>query len=160
MLSGCIYLSPAQTTVSYDPADGTIATVGSVQLSDVLVVTSAKGAPGTLHGMVTNNGNSSVQLSITPGGGSNQSVTIPAQTAVRLDGVASGNSSVRIKPVKIANVTSAPGKPMTITFSTPATGATPVSVPVLLDQGNYGSASPTHPTYSAPPNGQTTEPNG
>ncbi|TWP38876.1 hypothetical protein [Leekyejoonella antrihumi] len=160
MLSGCMYLSPAQTTQSYDPADGTIATVGSLQLSDVLVVASAKGARGALIGMVTNNGQSEVKLTISPQGGAGQSVTIPAQTAVRLDGKTSGDSKTKIKPVTVAKVTAAPGKPMTITFTTSKAGATPIQVPVLLSQGIYGSASPSHPTYSAPPNGQTTEPDG
>ena len=160
MLSGCMYLSPAQTTKSYDPADGTIATVGSLQLSDVLVVTSGKGAPGKLHGMVTNNGSSNVKLTIAATGGKSQSVTVPADTAVRLDGKTSGNSTTKVKPVTVAKVSTVPGKQMTITFATAKAGATPVKVPVLLDQGYYGSASPAHPTYSTPPSRQTTEPDG
>lgn len=160
LLSGCMYLSPAQTTVSYDPADGTIATVGPLQLSDVLIVSAAKGQSGAMLGMVTNNSDSSVRLTILPKGGTDQSVTIPAQTAVRLDGKTSGDSKAKIRPVMLQSVKVAPGHKLSVNFSTAKAGNTPIDVPVLLDSNTYGSASPAHPSYTPPPNPQTTEPNG
>ncbi len=155
MLSGCMYLSPAQTTKSYDPADGTQRTIGSLQFSDLLVVTTEKGAPGRVHGMVTNDSSSSIKLTV-----GKQTVTIPGQTAVRLDGKRSGNNNKTIPAVKLSKVPVHPGKRMSLTFTTPKEGANTLRVPVQLDQGYYGNASPTHPTYNAPTNTKKTEPDG
>ncbi len=155
MLSGCMYLSPAQTTKSYDPADGTQTTMGSLQFSDLLVVTTKKGAPGRVHGMVTNDSDSPVKLSV-----GKQTVTIPGQTAVRLDGKPSGNNTKTIPAVKLAKVPVHPGKRMSLTFTTAKAGANTFRVPVQLDQGYYGTANPTHPTYNAPSSTKKTEPDG
>lgn len=148
-LSGCFYLSPEEVT-NYNAADGISAKVGTVQLDDVLIVTSAKGAAGTLHGTATNASESPVQLTVTPTGGSATSVTVPAQTAVRLDGQPSGNSTVTAGPVNISAVGAAPGETTQVTFATSTAGSVPVNVPVLLDSAPYGSATAPHATYDAP----------
>lgn len=158
VLSGCMYLSPAQTTVSYDPADGTSATIGSIQLQDVAIVSSAKGASGSMIGMATNNSTSAVQLTVTPTGGAAETVTIPGSTAVRLDGQTSGDSSQTVGPVEVAKVTAIPGGVMAVSFQTAGGGQNTVQVPVLLDQPPYGSASPSHPTYTPPSTSAVSEP--
>lgn len=139
-----MYLNPAQTDVAYVPSDGYEATVGSVQLSNVLVVTSAKGASGQLQGLATNNSSDPVDMTITPQGGSPTKITIPALKSVRLDGKTNGDDTATVPAVEISATPVAPGHLMTVTFATPAGGADPVSIPVLLDQEPYGSASVTH----------------
>lgn len=152
-----MYLSPAQTTKSYDAADGTNKTIGSLQLQNLLIVTSAKGDKGKLQGVAVNNGQSPMKLIVTTGK-SNTTVTIPAETAVRLDGKRSADSKATVSPVSVPSVAARPGSSQKVTFVTKATGATEVQVPVLLDQYPYGTASPDHGTYTPPPNTETEEP--
>lgn len=130
LLSGCFYLNPAQTTVSYDGSDGTNVSVGNLKLSGVAISTTSKGARGAMQGLVSNPGATAVRLSIAVAGSTAQ-VTIPADTAIRLDGKTSGNSSKTVSPVVVANTPVIPGAKVSVVFSTPATGATPVQVPVL-----------------------------
>ncbi|AKU15702.1 hypothetical protein VV02_07295 [Luteipulveratus mongoliensis] len=143
LLSSCMSLSQQTTELKYDAADGVSATVGDLQVSDLLVVTSGKGTVGSLHGMVTNNGEAPAQLSIQPQGGKAGTISVPGLSAVRLDGQPSGNSTAPSAPLKIASVTTAPGAMLTISFKTPA-GTTAVQTPVLLDQHPYGTATVTH----------------
>lgn len=148
-LSGCFYLSPDEVT-SYNASDGIAAKVGQVHLSNLLVVTSAKGAEGHLSGTATNPTQQPIQLTVTPSGGTATTVTVPAATAVRLDGQPSGNSTATAGPVSIAAVGAEPGANTQVTFASEAAGSVPVSVPVVLDTAPYGSATVTHATYDAP----------
>lgn len=126
-----MYLSPTQTDVSYNGSNGTNATVGDLTLSGVLIVASSKGAPGALQGMVTNNSGSAIAVTVAIGSSTAQ-LSVPADTAVRLDGQASGNSTHTVGPVKVASTPAAPGAKTTVTFATAGTGNSPVVVPVLL----------------------------
>lgn len=152
-----MYLSPAQTTKSYDAADGTNTTIGALQLQNVLIVTSAKGETGKLQGIAANNGESAMKLVISTGK-KNTTLTIPAETAVRLDGKRSADTKSTVSPVSVPSVAAAPGESQKVIFSTKASGATQVQVPVMLDQYPYGKASPEHGTFTTPPNTETEEP--
>lgn len=156
-LSGCSYLSPAQTTHSYAAADGTSATMGPLQLENLLIVTAAKGDVGEMHGLAVNNGQSPMKLTVTAGE-QPTTITIPAATAVRLDGKKTADSTATVSPVSVPSVAVRPGVSQKVTFSTAKSGSTEVQVPVLLNQYPYGSASPPHPTYSPPPATQAQEP--
>ncbi|XAS77370.1 hypothetical protein V3G39_04820 [Dermatophilaceae bacterium Sec6.4] len=133
MLSGCFYLNPAQTNVSYNGGDGANAVIGSLKMSSVTISTRSKGAPGAMHGLVANSGGAPVVLTIAIGG-SSAKVTIPADTAIRLDGKTSGNTEKTVAPILVANTPVIPGKKADVVFSTPGTGQTPVQVPVLESQ--------------------------
>ena len=148
-LSGCIYLSPAQTDVAYQPADGAIANVGDVSLDNVLVVATGKGARGEVHGMVTNHGDKPVTVKLKPAGGEQSSFQVPAQTAVRLDGQKSGDSTTTVPAVTIPRTQAAPGERTSIQFATGSAGSIEVAVPVLLDQPPYGTASPSAESSAA-----------
>lgn len=146
MLSGCFYLSPAQTDVSYNPADGAIAKLGDLDFNNVLIVSSGKGAQGAVQGLVVNNGDTTANVKVKPDGGSEETIDVPAHTAVRLDGKTSGDDKATVNAITIQSTPVAPGRRTTIQFSTAGGGTVPVSVPVLLDQRPYGSASPSHPS--------------
>lgn len=133
LLSGCFYLNPAQTTVSYDGSDGANVTVGGLKLSAVAINTTAKGARGAMQGLVSNPSETPVTLSIAVGGSSAQ-ITIPADTALRLDGKPSGDTSKTISPVIVASTPVIPGAKASVVFATSASGPTPVQVPVLSSQ--------------------------
>lgn len=152
-----MYLSPAQTTHSYEAADGTSATMGSLQLQNVLIVTGAKGETGKMQGVAVNNGQSPIKLTVTTGKKAT-TVTVPAATAVRLDGKKTADDKATVSPVSVPSVAARPGGSQKVTFSTSKSGATDIQVPVLLDQYPYGSASPDHPTFTSPPNTQVEEP--
>ena len=126
-----MYLSPTQTDVSYNGSNGTNATVGDLTLSGVLISASSKGAPGSMQGMVTNNSGSAVAVTVGIGSSTSR-LSIPADTAVRLDGQTSGNSTRTVSPVKVASTPVAPGAKTTVIFATASTGNSPVLVPVLL----------------------------
>ncbi len=146
-----MYLSPDQTTKSYIASDGTTAKVGDVQLQNVLIVTSDKGQPGTLSGLAVNNAESQVKLTIATPGAAKREITIPGSTAVRLDGKPNGADPATVSPaVSISSVASQPGLAQQVVFSTPNAGATQVQVPILLNQPPYGSADPSHPTFTPP----------
>jgi hypothetical protein len=152
-----MYLSPAQTTKSYEASDGVNTTMGSLQLQNVLIVTGAKGEAGAMRGMAVNNGQSAIKVAVTTGK-KTTTITVPAETAVRLDGKRTPDSKATVSPVSVPSVAVQPGDSQKVTFSTSKSGANDVQVPVLLDQYPYGSASPEHPTFTPPPNTETEEP--
>jgi hypothetical protein len=139
-LSGCQVMSPIQTDVPYQPADGVAVDLGDVQVRDLVVVSAAKGDAGILSGMVINNGTETVTVTFavratdangaaTDTTGISAQADIPAGTAIRLSGV-DGTT-----PVTLTSIATAPGGILGITVSTPAGGAPEVSVPVLLPTG-------------------------
>lgn len=144
-LSGCYYFSDPTTDLDYIAADGDRATVGSVNLSNVLIVSAAKGEKGTLQGLATNNGSSPVELTVTAPGGKASKLSIPAMQSVRLDGKPSGDSKATVTPVDVPATPVAPGERTTVTFATADGGSASVDVPVVLDQAPYGSATVEHP---------------
>ncbi|MEO8850364.1 MAG: hypothetical protein ABI360_01430 [Allobranchiibius sp.] len=136
ILSGCFYLSPSQTTASYDGGPGAHATVGDLEFANVHIIATAKDSAGTMEGQVTNTSAAAIQLTVVVGGQASR-VSIPADTALRLDGKPSGNSDKTIKPVVVAKTPVQPGKSADVTISVPGTGQTPILVPVLTPQQAY-----------------------
>ena len=136
-LSGCQVMSPIQTNVPYQPADGVAVDLGDVQIRDLVVIAGAKGEVGTLSGLVVNKGTESVTVTFAAGtGGSSAQADIPAGTATRLSGVEGAT------PVTLPGIAAAPGGIVKVTVSTPAAGAPEVSVPVLLPTGYYSTITP------------------
>lgn len=145
VLSGCQVASPIQTNVPYQPADGVAVDLGDVQIRDLVVVSGAKGEVGTLSGMVVNQGASRVTITFATGaGGSSTSAVAPADSQTRLSGVQGG------EPVSFPAIAAAPGGILKVTVSTPASGASEVSVPVLLPDGYYATITPA-PTQTTTP---------
>ena len=140
VLSGCQAMSPIQTTVPYQPADGVAVDLGAVQIRDLVVVSRAKGEVGTLSGMVVNNGTEPVTVSFAPAAaaapGGSVMAQAPADKQTRLSGVPG------TAPVTLPSIDAAPGGIVKLTVSTPAGGASEVSVPVLLPDGIYASITP------------------
>jgi len=137
VLSGCQVMSPIQTTVPYQPANGVAVDLGDVQIRDLVVVSRAKGEVGTLSGMVVNTGTEPVAISFAASAsGGSVMAQAPADSQTRLSGV-EGTA-----PVTLPNIASAPGGVVKLTVSTPAGGASEVSVPVLLPDGIYANITP------------------
>jgi hypothetical protein len=137
VLSGCQVMSPIQTTVTYQPANGVAVDLGDVQIRDLVVVSRAKGEVGTLSGMVVNNGTEPVTISFAEGAsGGSVMAQAPADKQTRLSGVPG------TAPVTLPSIDAAPGGIVKLTVSTPAGGASEVSVPVLLPDGIYANITP------------------
>jgi len=153
-LSGCQVMSPIQTNVPYQPADGVAVDLGDLQIRDLVVIVGAEGEVGTLSGLVVNKGTEPITVTFTAGtGGSSAQAAIPADTATRLSGVEGAT------PVTLPGIAAAPGGIVKLTISTPAAGAPEVSVPVLLPTGYYTTITPPPvPTTTSPPVPTTTPP--
>lgn len=149
-LTGCAELSEQATTLEYDPADGVSAKVGSVGLSDVLLVTTEDSTgKAKLAGLATNQTGRDVEITVGAGAEGGKKFTVPARSAVRLDGKKNGDSDATIKPVTLDDVKDKAGETTTLAFTSAASGQVQVTVPLLLNQYPYGTASVTHPTGEA-----------
>ena len=56
-----------------------------------------------------------------------------------------GDGTATVPPVQVAATPVAPGEQLPVTFATADGGSKQVSVPVVLDQAPYGSATADHP---------------
>jgi len=136
-LSGCQVMSPVQTNVTYQPADGVAVDLGEVQIRDLVVISGAKGGVGTLSGMVVNEGKKPVTITFADGaGGGTATAAVPAGEQTRLSGVAG------TKPVTLPRIATSPGGTLLVSVGTPASGISEVSVPVLLPDGIYATITP------------------
>lgn len=161
LLAGCSDLSPQQTTVSYQPADGINLSLGSTfSVSNLLVVSAAKGKPGVLSGQLVNTGTTATTVSIAGGGSGATVVTkVPAGGTVDLSGVKGDNR-------QLPSINQVPGSMLAIQIGTPQSGPLSESIPVLPPTLYYSSLSPTSvpsptsasPTSSASPTTSTAKP--
>lgn len=151
LTSACQVFSPVQTNVPYAPADGVPATVGLLQVSNLLLVSNGTGE-AAVSGALYNSGNEPavVQLAAqqqggTPGPAAQVEVG-PGQQLILSD-----------KGVRLTGVTAKPGTMVPMTVQSSVGGATVVNVPVLPPERYYatllpGGATPAEATLpSAPP---------
>lgn len=143
-LSGCQAMSPIQTNVSYQAANGVAVDLGGVQIRDLLVISGAKGEVGTLSGMVVNKGAEPVTITFADANGGSALAKVPPGGQARLSGVEG------IEPLTLPAIAAPPGGILKVTVSTPAEGASEVSVPVLLPSGDYATITPAPAQTPAP----------
>jgi len=145
LVTGCTTMSPSQTLVPYQPADGVALDVGSVQGRDLLLVASAKGATGVLSGSLINTGTTTVTVTFAaasaPGTASG---TPPKATTLRL----APSEQTPITKVEIPELAAAPGDLTQIAMTT-SDGTGIASVPVLLPTDYYATVTPSPTTTSA-----------
>ena len=141
--SACQVASPAQTTHVYSPADGVLLDAGSLEVTDLLVVSDGNGAPGVVSGLAVNTGKRplTVDLALDAGGQRtplSPSVEVPPGGALRLDGDPSGDSSDSTsKPVMIPKVAPRAGESLSLRVSTSTGQAASAVVPVMLPEPPY-----------------------
>lgn len=134
LLSACQTQSPIQTDVTYDPADGVPVNLGSVQLRDLVVISSGKDKPGVLSASVSNTGSSSARIAFALSNGSPVYTEVPAGAEQRL----SGTSQVQLPSVPVS-----PGDLVKLSVQSPDAPAAVVDVPVLPPVGHYATMGPT-----------------
>lgn len=124
-LAGCSATNPMTTQNNYDASDGVSVELGDVTVRNLLVLTSAEGAPGTVLGAVSNGGGDSTRVSFTVAGEQ-------AGRPVPVD----ANGTVVLGPesdatVDLDAVPAAPGGLLELEISSDLGGTSTVQVPVL-----------------------------
>lgn len=133
-LSACQTLSPVQTDQSYAPADGVSVDLGSLQVRDLVVISSGRDQPGVLSGSVSNVGAEA------------QRVAFALPQAQPVFAEAAAFSQTRLSEdtqVQLLSVPAAPGDVIQLTVQSANAPAAVVSVPVLPPTGYYTTLAPT-----------------
>lgn len=85
LLGGCSATNPITTDANYDASDGTSAVIGDVEVGNLLVLTTAQDAAGTIVGFVTNRSATDAELAVELAGGVEPAtVAVPAGSTVLL----------------------------------------------------------------------------
>lgn len=161
LLTGC-GLSPAQTTIAYDPADGVSARVGDVQVRNLLVVGTTAEAPGVVSGVLLNGGADAVTVTVASGASAPVPVDIPGSSSVQL-GVAGTDPTSTPVPgtqgsafVQLSAVGEPAGAVVAVTLTSAGGGTTTVQVPVVLATNEYATITPSVAPTSARPSVEPT----
>ncbi|KRE60057.1 hypothetical protein [Nostocoides sp. Soil756] len=141
LASGCAVMSPVQTDQPYIPADGVQLTIPGLELRNLLIVSSGKGAPGVLVGQAVNRSSDTVDVVFAVGNARTSPTAVPALTGSNL-GADGGTVDVGTVPV-------APGAMVELSVTTPQAGRNVVLVPVLPPTRYYSDL----PVPSAGPTG-------
>jgi hypothetical protein len=154
VLSACSERSPINAK-PYAPSDGVDATLSSLDVRDLLVVSAGANQPGVLSGALVNSGTSAVSVTFQASGQSNTSAPVP----VPAGGVVELGSSDGQVQVQIPQVQAAPGALTQLQVTTPGNGPTLLGVPVLDPTLQYATITPTpEPTTSSPTDTATASP--
>lgn len=128
LLAGLAACAPTYTTdIPYDPADGVSLVAGDVVIRDLLVVSEGNGAPGTLRGLVVNNGPEAVTVEVSV-------AQVPLDPPLEV--VAGGAARLDGTPL----LDGQGGQPLLLD-SVPYPPGTAVPVRVTTSAGGVGSAS-------------------
>ena len=122
-LTGCSATNEITTAKAYSASDGVRAELGDVTAENLIVLTTAKGAPAALQGAFTNRGTTAVTVSLTDGTAAIGTVRVDPATTVLVGGDAG-------KKITFA-ASDAPGGVTPLTLATGSGGSLTVSVPVL-----------------------------
>ncbi len=136
LTAGCMVFSPVQTTVAYDPADGSATNVGDIALRDLSLV--GGGGQAVISGSAINEGDARITVEV-------------AQQAS--DGSVAGSSKVDLAPreqvdlatrnLVLPNVAAKPGAVATLRITATPGGTTVITVPVLAAEGYLSTVTPT-----------------
>lgn len=134
-LSGCQVMSPRQTDVTYNAADGVPIDLGDVQLRDIVVVADKDGGPGTLVGAANNEGDKPVTVRVAPAGSSKAAeFEVPANSGLAIS---------KDTKVELTDFQGAPGGMVSLQAQTDASGASgEIQVPVVAAEGYYADYAP------------------
>ncbi len=77
-VSGCSYINPQSTGQIYSASDGVRSDMGSLELRNILIVSSGENKPGRIIGAVFNTSDSDIQLTISGPTGSQTEIAVKA----------------------------------------------------------------------------------
>lgn len=133
LITGLGACSPVHTLDIFDPSDGVRAVLdGEVNATNLLVLTTEEGAPGTLVGSLSSVAESGVEVSVTVGQAPAFTVDLePGQTAYLTPRDPSFDGGSFAVDAEVPAVSAAPGGAIEVSLTTASGGATDVQVPVL-----------------------------
>jgi hypothetical protein len=141
-LTGCAYASPSTITTPYPASDGVDADIPGtgVGLRNFIVIGTEKGAPASVVGVIVNDSDTNVQVSLQADLGETAQ---PSQTLVQIP----PHGTTQIGPaqattMQIPDLPVVPGALTGLSAATPQGGRADLSVPVLLPVGAYASLTP------------------
>ncbi|WP_456846374.1 hypothetical protein [Cellulomonas sp. P5_C6] len=127
-LAGCSATNGITTEDPYSAADGIRFTLGDVRGSNLLVVSAAKGEPGTVLGGLINDGDKDRTVTVSDGTDSTDVELGPKETVLLGGGDVPEDGTAT---VLFASMDVPPGAVLKVTFSTPEDGSITVDLPVL-----------------------------
>ncbi len=144
VLTGC-GLSPTGTNQPYDPSDGVSASVGSVQVRNLLVVGSQADQPGVVSGVLLNDGAQAVTVQVSSGSTAPVAVQVPAGGSVQLGApgaTAASSVAPQVAVVQLPTLGQPAGAVVALNLSSTSGGTTTVNVPVVAAALEYASITP------------------
>ncbi|WP_115789586.1 hypothetical protein [Arthrobacter silvisoli] len=110
-VTGCGYINAQQTSHQYAASDGVRADLGSLQLRNIMIVSTAEDKPGRVIGAVFNQSSSNATLVINGANGAQTSIPVKAksQTYLNEDSDAAILSSTGGKPGSLVTVSISAG---------------------------------------------------
>ncbi|MDP9906309.1 hypothetical protein J2S90_003288 [Arthrobacter bambusae] len=139
-VTGCGYINPQQTNEQYSPSDGVREDLGSLQLRNMLIVSTDANKPGRVIGAVFNTSSSDATLTISGAGGSQATIPVKAKSQTYLN--------ENTDPAILSTSGGAPGSMVSVTIKTGSDSRT-VQFPVL--DASLKEYSKYLPTVSASP---------
>ncbi|WP_284753531.1 hypothetical protein [Arthrobacter sp. efr-133-R2A-120] len=121
-VSGCGYINPQQTNEQYSPSDGVRDDLGSLQLRNMLIVSTDANKPGRVIGAVFNTSSSDATLTISGAGGSQVTIPVKAKSQTYLN--------ENTDPAILSTSGGAPGSMVSVTIKSGSDSRT-VQFPVL-----------------------------
>jgi hypothetical protein len=121
-VTGCGYINPQQTNQQYSPSDGVRADLGSLQLRNMLIISTDANKPGRVIGAVFNTSSSDATLTISGAGGSQATIPVKANSETYLNDTTAA--------VTLSTTGGAPGSVVPVTIKTGSDSST-VQFPVL-----------------------------
>ncbi|MBT8163113.1 MULTISPECIES: hypothetical protein [Arthrobacter] len=139
-VTGCGYINPQQTDQQYSPSDGVRADLGSLQLRNILIVSTGAAKPGRVIGAVFNQSANDATLTISGSDG--------AQTSIPVKGNSETYLNQSTNPAILSTSGGAPGTLVSVTIKS-GTDSSTLQVPVL--DGSLKEYQAYIPTPSATP---------
>ena len=128
-LSAC---SPNETLLPVDPSDGvTEILADQIRATNLLVLTTAEGSPGTLIGSLTNLTTEATQVQVQVGSAAPVVVDLEGDQTVYLTPKPTGYSTSYSFDFKVGSVAAPPGAVIDLSIATPQSGSMQVQAPVL-----------------------------
>ncbi|MBW4095236.1 MAG: hypothetical protein HIU81_07585 [Acidobacteria bacterium] len=125
-VTGCSYITPQATTMTYSPSDGVRTDVGNIEVRNLIVVSNGKGQPGRVIGALFNTSGQDIRVTISGDNGSQTEINVPANAPVYLN--QETDSAI------LSTVKGAPGTVEDLTISqngTKTPDSTKLQVPVM-----------------------------
>ncbi|MPV48443.1 MULTISPECIES: hypothetical protein [unclassified Pseudactinotalea] len=128
-LSAC---SPYETLLPVDPSDGVTELLDNqIRATNMLVLTTAEGSPGTLIGSLTNLTEEATQVQVQVGAAAPVLVDVDASQTIYLTPKSVGYGTSTSFDFKVGAVDAPPGSTIGISIATPQRGSILVTAPVL-----------------------------